>query len=139
VSKPNPNHHRTTRLIEKERIGGSELIRHHRRKHLSRRRCSYDVNRRADEGSSGATRFRSAKGIGNHFGDRVGRAHLNAVLADPLHDGDGTVARAIASPRTLHIGMVCWTIGMLLALMYFSIVYWLFRGKVSQHAEGYGH
>jgi cytochrome bd-type quinol oxidase subunit 2 len=28
---------------------------------------------------------------------------------------------------------------MLLALMYFSIVYWLFRGKVSQHAEGYGH
>ena len=52
---------------------------------------------------------------------------------------DLTVARAIASPHTLHIGMVWWTIGMLLALMYFSIVYWLFRGKVSQHAEGYGH
>jgi cytochrome d ubiquinol oxidase subunit II len=34
---------------------------------------------------------------------------------------------------------VWWTIGMLLALMYFSIVYWLFRGKVSEHAEGYGH
>ena len=52
---------------------------------------------------------------------------------------DLTVARAIASPHTLHIGMVGWTIGMMLALMYFSIVYWLFRGKVSQHAEGYGH
>jgi cytochrome d ubiquinol oxidase subunit II len=52
---------------------------------------------------------------------------------------DLTVARAIASPHTLHIGMVWWTIGMLLAVMYFSIVYWLFRGKVSQHAEGYGH
>jgi cytochrome d ubiquinol oxidase subunit II len=52
---------------------------------------------------------------------------------------DLTVARAIASTHTLHIGMVWWTIGMLLALMYFSIVYWLFRGKVSQHAEGYGH
>jgi cytochrome bd ubiquinol oxidase subunit II len=52
---------------------------------------------------------------------------------------DLTVARAIASPHTLHIGLVWWTIGMLLALMYFSIVYWLFRGKVSQHAEGYGH
>jgi len=52
---------------------------------------------------------------------------------------DLTVGRAIASPHTLHIGLVWWTIGMLLALMYFSIVYWLFRGKVSQHAEGYGH
>jgi cytochrome d ubiquinol oxidase subunit II len=52
---------------------------------------------------------------------------------------DLTVARAIASPHTLHIGLVWWTIGMLLALMYFSIVYWLFRGKVSEHAEGYGH
>src|ERR1700722_16914671 len=52
---------------------------------------------------------------------------------------DLTVARALASPHTLHIGMIWWSIGMLLAVMYFSIVYWLFRGKVSQHAEGYGH
>jgi cytochrome bd ubiquinol oxidase subunit II len=52
---------------------------------------------------------------------------------------DLTVARSLASPHTLHIGLVWWTIGMLLALMYFSIVYWLFRGKVSQQAEGYGH
>jgi cytochrome d ubiquinol oxidase subunit II len=52
---------------------------------------------------------------------------------------DLTVVRALASPHTLRIGMVCWTIGILLALMYFSIVYWLFRGKVSQYAEGYGH
>src|SRR3984893_17123541 len=52
---------------------------------------------------------------------------------------DLTVARAIARPHTLHIGMIWWSIGMLLAVMYFSIVYWLFRGKVSQHAEGYGH
>jgi len=28
---------------------------------------------------------------------------------------------------------------MMLALLYFGIVYWLFRGKVSQTAEGYGH
>src|SRR5271163_3882165 len=33
-----------------------------------------------------------------------------------------TVARVIASPHTLHIGLVWWSIGMLLALMYFSIV-----------------
>ena len=44
------------------------------------------------------------------------------------------MGRAIASPHTLHIGLVWWTIGMLLALMYFSIVYWLFRGKVSADA-----
>ena len=52
---------------------------------------------------------------------------------------DLTVARALASPHTLHIGIIWWTIGMLLAVMYFCTVYWLFRGKVSQHAEGYGH
>ena len=27
----------------------------------------------------------------------------------------------------------------LFALLYFAIVYWLFRGKVAQHAETYGH
>ena len=52
---------------------------------------------------------------------------------------DLTIASAISGPHTLHVGLVWWTFGMLLALMYFSIVYWLFRGKVSQHAEGYGH
>jgi cytochrome bd ubiquinol oxidase subunit II len=52
---------------------------------------------------------------------------------------DLTVARALASPHTLYIGLLWWSIGILLALMYFSILYWLFRGKVSQHAEGYGH
>jgi cytochrome d ubiquinol oxidase subunit II len=39
----------------------------------------------------------------------------------------------------LRVGLVWWSIGMLLALVYFAIVYWLFRGKVSQQAEGYGH
>jgi cytochrome bd-type quinol oxidase subunit 2 len=28
---------------------------------------------------------------------------------------------------------------MFLALLYFVIMYWLFRGKVSAEAEGYGH
>jgi hypothetical protein len=27
----------------------------------------------------------------------------------------------------------------MLALLYFAIVYWLFRGKVAQHAHTYGH
>jgi cytochrome bd ubiquinol oxidase subunit II len=52
---------------------------------------------------------------------------------------DMTISRALAGPHTLRVGLVWWTIGMMLALMYFGIVYWLFRGKVSQQAEGYGH
>ena len=52
---------------------------------------------------------------------------------------DLTITRALASPHALRIGLVWWTIGMLLALVYFSIVYWLFRGKVARSAEGYGH
>jgi hypothetical protein len=28
---------------------------------------------------------------------------------------------------------------MCLALMYFGVIYWLFRGKVPTDAEGYGH
>jgi cytochrome d ubiquinol oxidase subunit II len=50
-----------------------------------------------------------------------------------------TVANAIAGPHTLRVGLVWWTFGTLLAILYFSIVYWLFRGKVSQHEATYGH
>lgn len=52
---------------------------------------------------------------------------------------DLTIARAQASPHSLQVGLVWWTIGIVLAIIYFSIVYWLFRGKVARHAEGYGH
>jgi cytochrome d ubiquinol oxidase subunit II len=50
-----------------------------------------------------------------------------------------TIASAISGPHTLRVGLVWWTIGTVLAIMYFCIVYWLFRGKVSQHADTYGH
>jgi cytochrome bd ubiquinol oxidase subunit II len=63
-----------------------------------------------------------------------------ALLPSAETEGrDLTIARAVAGPHTLRIGLVWWTIGILLALMYFGIVYWLFRGKVAQSAEGYGH
>jgi cytochrome bd ubiquinol oxidase subunit II len=52
---------------------------------------------------------------------------------------DVTISRALAGPHTLRVGLVWWSFGILLALMYFSIVYWLFRGKVSQQEGGYGH
>jgi cytochrome d ubiquinol oxidase subunit II len=52
---------------------------------------------------------------------------------------DITIARAISAPHTLRVGLVWWSVGMCLALLYFGIVYWLFRGKVPTDAEGYGH
>jgi cytochrome d ubiquinol oxidase subunit II len=52
---------------------------------------------------------------------------------------DITIDRAISDPHILHVGLVWWSVGIGLALMYFSIVYWLFRGKVPTDAEGYGH
>jgi cytochrome bd ubiquinol oxidase subunit II len=52
---------------------------------------------------------------------------------------DITVPRALAGPYTLRAGLVWWSLGIFLALMYFSIMYWLFRGKVSRQADRYGH
>jgi cytochrome bd ubiquinol oxidase subunit II len=50
-----------------------------------------------------------------------------------------TIASAIAGAHTLRVGLAWWIFGIMLALLYFSTVYWLFRGKVSQHADTYGH
>lgn len=50
-----------------------------------------------------------------------------------------TISAAIAGPHGVRVGLVWWTAGTLLAVMYFIIVYWLFRGKVSQNAASYGH
>jgi cytochrome d ubiquinol oxidase subunit II len=52
---------------------------------------------------------------------------------------DITVTRALAGPHVLRVGIVWWSLGILLALLYFGILYWLFRGKVEQQAGGYGH
>ncbi len=50
-----------------------------------------------------------------------------------------TIASSVTGPHSLKVGLVWWTFGTLLALMYFCIVYWLFRGKVEEHADPYGH
>ncbi len=55
---------------------------------------------------------------------------------DPARDI--TVANALTGPHSLHVGLVWWTIGLILALGYFITSYRLFRGKVSAEA-GYGH
>jgi cytochrome d ubiquinol oxidase subunit II len=51
---------------------------------------------------------------------------------------DITVAKALSGPHTLHVGLIWWAFGMCLALLYFVIVYRMFRGKVSLDS-GYGH
>ena len=50
-----------------------------------------------------------------------------------------TIERAIAGPHTLHVGLAWWSFGITLAVIYTATVYWLFRGKVPDHATGYGH
>lgn len=52
---------------------------------------------------------------------------------------DITIALAEAGPHTLHVGLIWWCLGIMLAIMYFCVVYWLFRGKVPRESDGYGH
>jgi cytochrome d ubiquinol oxidase subunit II len=52
---------------------------------------------------------------------------------------DITTERALSGPHTLHVGLIWWGFGMCLALMYFVIVYRMFRGKVSLESGGYEH
>ena len=62
------------------------------------------------------------------------------LLPSTLYSGDDiTVAKALSGPHTLHVGLVWWAFGMLMAATYFAIVYRTFRGKVSLEDEGYGH
>jgi cytochrome d ubiquinol oxidase subunit II len=55
---------------------------------------------------------------------------------DPARDI--TIANAMAGPHSLRVGLVWWSFGIALALIYFITVYRMFRGKVSDEA-GYGH
>jgi cytochrome d ubiquinol oxidase subunit II len=50
-----------------------------------------------------------------------------------------TIANALAGPHAIRVGLAWWIFGILLALLYFGIVYWLFRGKVTRHLETYSH
>jgi cytochrome bd ubiquinol oxidase subunit II len=50
-----------------------------------------------------------------------------------------TIQKALSGPHTLHVGLIWWAFGMCLALIYFVVVYRMFRGKVSLESGGYGH
>jgi cytochrome d ubiquinol oxidase subunit II len=53
--------------------------------------------------------------------------------------GDITIAKALSGSYATHVGLVWWSLGILLAAGYFCISYGMFRGKVSAAADGYGH
>jgi cytochrome d ubiquinol oxidase subunit II len=50
-----------------------------------------------------------------------------------------TIEKSLSGPHTLHVGLIWWAFGMLLAIGYFVLVYRLFRGKVSLTGGGYEH
>jgi cytochrome bd ubiquinol oxidase subunit II len=52
---------------------------------------------------------------------------------------DLTVQNSISGPYTLRVGLMWWTVGMVLAVVYFVVVYRMFRGKVTLDGGGYGH
>jgi cytochrome bd ubiquinol oxidase subunit II len=52
---------------------------------------------------------------------------------------DLTIRDAVSGPHSLRVGLIWWSVGMCLAILYFSVIYWLFRGKVPTDSEGYGH
>jgi len=52
---------------------------------------------------------------------------------------DITIAKALSGSYTLHVGLIWWSLGMVLAITYFVVVYRMFRGKVKMDEEGYGH
>ncbi len=52
---------------------------------------------------------------------------------------DITVQNALSGPYAMHVGLIWWAFGMILALVYFVVVYRLFRGKVTLDGGGYGH
>ena len=54
-------------------------------------------------------------------------------------DRNITIERALAGPHTIRVGLAWWAFGIALAVLYFVVVYRLFRGKVSQHSDLYSH
>ena len=56
---------------------------------------------------------------------------------DPVRDI--TIQNALSGPHTIRVGLAWWGFGMLLAVVYFVVVYRMFRGKVTAEGSDYGH
>ena len=56
------------------------------------------------------------------------------LLPSSLNPQDSlTVADSLTGSYALHVGLIWWGFGMLLAVGYFITAYWLFRGKAEDH------
>jgi cytochrome d ubiquinol oxidase subunit II len=53
--------------------------------------------------------------------------------------GDLTIANTLSGTYAIHAGLIWWSFGLVLAIGYFSVNYWMFRGKVPTNVEDYGH
>jgi cytochrome d ubiquinol oxidase subunit II len=59
------------------------------------------------------------------------------LLTSPTNPQNSiTIYNAAAGQSSLRLGVVWWSLGMVLAIGYFVLLYWLFRGKVAEQAEG---
>ena len=47
-------------------------------------------------------------------------------------------AKALAGPYALRVGLWWWAFGMCLAILYFVLVYRMFRGKITATSDEYG-
>ena len=62
------------------------------------------------------------------------------LLTSPTNPQNSiTIYNAAAGQSSLRLGVVWWSLGMVLAIGYFVLLYWLFRGKVAERAEGEGY
>jgi cytochrome d ubiquinol oxidase subunit II len=52
---------------------------------------------------------------------------------------DITIQKALSGSYALHVGLIWWGFGTALAVMYFVVVYRMFKGKVPLDSSGYGH
>jgi cytochrome bd ubiquinol oxidase subunit II len=52
---------------------------------------------------------------------------------------DITVQNALSGPYAMRVGLIWWAFGMVLAIVYFVVIYRMFRGKVTLDGGGYGH
>jgi cytochrome d ubiquinol oxidase subunit II len=56
---------------------------------------------------------------------------------DPARDI--TIQKALAGPYAVRVGLAWWAFGICIAIIYFVVVYRMFRGKVTAESGEYGH
>lgn len=66
----------------------------------------------------------------------AGAALYPHLLPSSVAPGNGiTVSEALTGSYAQHIGLIWWSIGMLLAAGYFITMYWMFRGEAEGHYQ----